>query len=126
MEKQITNTSSRSISNPYKELEFLAFLELLKEEQRPNWTVIAQGLGVGREQLIAWRNHPKARELIQSRIDEAYKGMKKAGAKDWKMYQYDLKLHGVSAGDIGDLPGSEDAQIAGVILYKPNKYAEED
>jgi hypothetical protein len=83
-------------SNPYKEAEFLAFIELIKGSATCHWVQIAKVLGVDKDTINVWKKHPLARKAIKDGIESALDGMLEAGKGDWRMHESRLKMMGIS------------------------------
>lgn len=88
------NTADKPV-NPYKDIEFDVFLKEIGNANLPNWTVLAEAIGVDRDTIARWRQHPNAKAAISSAIEENMRKMTEAGVGDWKMYREKLKMLGV-------------------------------
>lgn len=80
---------------PYKEEEFEAFLKSITLSQQSYWYEIAQSLGIDRKTIYRWKQHPKAKELINKELEEALAKMKETGNKDWRMWRERTKILGL-------------------------------
>jgi len=73
-----------------KTLEFKEFIKTIKDPTtQAHWVQIAEALGVSKDTITKWKDHPEAKKAMQHGIDEAMEGMKKSGHKDWKMWERD-------------------------------------
>lgn len=79
----------------YKLETFEQFLKLIKEGPIEHWTEVAKALGVDRETVAKWRNHPKAKEAIAEGIAKTIKKMEESGKGDWRMWLEKLKMFGI-------------------------------
>ena len=82
--------------NPSKREEFEAFIELIRGNTTCHWVQIAKALGVSRDTITMWKQHPLAKKAIKDGIERAMEGMEKAGEGDWKMWESKLKMMGIS------------------------------
>lgn len=82
--------------NPYKTEEFEMFLKMIGEENIGTWTMMAQALGVSKDTITAWKNHPRAREAIRDSLNRVLSEMERSGRTDWKMWHAKAKMLGVS------------------------------
>ena len=94
MKKAKENITNQTVE-PYKGVEFEKFLELIGNENIQNWTIMAQVLGVGRETIVRWKQHPQAKQAIGEAINNSMKNMERSGARDWRMHREKLKMLGV-------------------------------
>lgn len=81
--------------DPYKEMEFDIFLKQIGNANLPNWSILAEALGVGRHTIKRWREHPLAKQAISSAIEENIRRMSEVGDSDWRMHREKLKMLGV-------------------------------
>lgn len=79
----------------YKMETFEEFLKLLKGGPVPHWSSLAKALGVDRETIARWKQHPEAQKAIAAGITDALTKMEKAGKDDWKMWAEKLKILGI-------------------------------
>ena len=56
---------------------------------------MAEAIGVHRNTIARWRQHPLAKQAINSAIEENLREMTVAGKGDWKMHREKLKMLGV-------------------------------
>ena len=89
-------TGKNKIPNIHKEAEFLAFIETIKGDTVAYWSQIAQVLGVNNDTITEWKKHPLAKKAIREGIEKNLAGMKKAGKKDWRMWESKVKMLGVA------------------------------
>ena len=89
------DNSANSAVKPYKEMEFEEFLKAIGNANIKNWSVLAEALGVDRNTLIAWRQHPLAQEALSTAIQESLKEMQESGKADWRMWREKAKILGV-------------------------------
>lgn len=81
--------------DPYKHIEFDAFLEHIGSENIENWTILAKALKVGRATITRWKHHPKAKKAINDAINKSLQEMRRSGKEDWRMWRDKLKMLGV-------------------------------
>lgn len=106
-----------------KHQEFEDFLTILEKGTFKNWLIVANAVGVDRDTIAEWKKHPKAREILQRRINDKIKDMEDAGKRDWRMHEAMLKLLGVQAIDKMDVT-SDGEKLEQVVIYKPEKKPE--
>lgn len=87
--------SAKTAIRPYKEMEFEEFLTSIGEGKIKNWTVLAEALGVDRDTLLKWRQHPKAQAALNNAINESMNQMELVGKDDWRMWRERSKILGV-------------------------------
>ena len=105
----------------YKKAEFREFLKAIKNPTvKAHWLQIAEALGVSKDTITVWKNHPEAIEAMRTGVDEAMEGMRKAGGKDWRMWESKLKMLKVRGVDKSEVTGKDDGPIA-VSWVKPDK-----
>lgn len=90
---------NRKVDNPYKDIEFEEFIKLIKGNTVAHWVDVAKALGISKDTITEWKLSPRAQQAIREGIAEALDGMKKAGSKDWRMWESKLKMLGVSPVD---------------------------
>ncbi len=81
--------------DPYHEAEFEVFLKEIGNANLPNWTILAEALGISRATIYRWRQHPLAKQAINLAIEESMRKMTEVGSADWRMHREKLKLLGV-------------------------------
>ena len=81
--------------DPYKQMEFEKFLEILEGSPINNWSIVATVLGVDRETILRWRRHPRARSILIAALQETITKMEESGEADWRMWREKAKLLGV-------------------------------
>ena len=87
------NDDIKIVSNVNKQAEYKAFINLVKKGKiPPYWQDIAEALHVRSATISEWKKLPEFQEALLSGIDEAWEEMKKAGKRDWRMWQarYDI------------------------------------
>lgn len=109
-----------SKTNPYKEMAFDAFIEIIGDGPIESWGLVATALGVDARTIYRWRQHPEAKKAIAKALIEALKGMKKSGSDDWRMWREYMKILGIK--DITTLEG--DLNISAVIDRLESDYDE--
>jgi hypothetical protein len=82
--------------DPYLEMEFEGFLNLIGEANLLNWSIIAEALNVHRNTISRWKKTPEARQAIKTAIAQNLQEMEIAGKGDWKMNREKLKMLGVN------------------------------
>ncbi len=87
----VTNVTT----DPYLDVEFEVFLKEIGNANLPNWTILAEALGITRQTISRWRQHPMAKQAINAAIEENLREMSIAGKGDWKMHREKLKMLGV-------------------------------
>ncbi len=93
----------RTPEKPYKKEEFESFIELIRGNSVGHWVQIAKALGISKETITAWKQHPLAQKAIKDGIENAMEGMEKAGKDDWKMWESKLKMFGISPIEKSDI-----------------------
>ncbi len=83
------------VIQPYHGVEFEIFLKEIGNANLPNWTILAEALGVSDKTIRTWRKHPLAQQAVSSAIEASLKKMEEVGANDWKMHREKLKMLGV-------------------------------
>jgi len=106
--------------DPYKQMEFEKFLEILQSSPVNNWSIVATVLGVDRETILRWRKHPRAREILIKALQETIENMEESGAADWRMWREKAKLLGVDDVQTVELTGS----VGGILDKLDTKYDE--
>lgn len=91
MATQLNNT----VTTVRKQVEFEAFLKIIKKGRVENWSVIAEALGVREATISEWKQHPLAKKAITEGIERCIAEMERAGKDDWKMWRDKLKMLGV-------------------------------
>lgn len=114
----------------YKDKEFKAFIRAIDEGNAGHWVEIARALNISEDTIVKWKKEPEAQEAIRRGIDIALKGMEKAGAKDWRMYEARLKMLGVNPAHRIDLnvadPVEETLKKLGLIDAGKDKGTEKE
>ena len=82
---------------PYNDIAFDAFIEYLPISQIRFWTTYAKALGVSRQTIYRWRQHPRFRNALILAVSTALKEMQEAGKNDWRMWKEMLVLYGVTS-----------------------------
>lgn len=95
MSDESNNVTKVTKIDPYKDVEFDAFLKIIGNANLPNWSVVAEALGVSRMTIIRWKEHPLAKQALTQAIEENLRKMTEIGSTDWKMYREKLKLLGI-------------------------------
>lgn len=90
-----SNPTLNANVEPYKEIEFDAFLKEIGNANIQNWSILAEVLGVNRETIVRWKRHPLAQAAISNAIEENLRKMEVVGVNDWRMYREKLKMLGV-------------------------------
>lgn len=93
---------------PYKKEEFEAFVNLIKGNTTAHWVQIASALGISKDTITAWKQHPMAQKAIRDGIEVAMEGFEKAGKDDWRMWESKLKMLGVSPIEKSDVTSGGD------------------
>lgn len=88
--------TGKKVPKIHKEEEFLAFIETVKGDTVAYWSQIAQALGVNKDTITLWKNHPLAKKAIREGIEKNLAGMQKSGKKDWRMWESKVKMLGVA------------------------------
>lgn len=76
--------------------EFETFLDFIKKGKIEHWQNIAEAIGIHRNTIARWREHPKAREAIIEGIRHSLEEMERVGNRDWKMWREKLKMLGIT------------------------------
>lgn len=103
------NTENTENIDPYKQLEFDAFIKIIKSGQAAHWLEIARALGVDKDTILRWKKLPEAQKAISEGIEDALAKMSKAGENDWRMWEAKLKMLGVNPATNIDLTSGGDA-----------------
>lgn len=90
-----TNPTDKAPTDPYKEQEFDAFLKEIGNANLPNWSILAEAIGVSRDTIWRWKQHPLAKQALGAALEENLRKMSEVGGSDWKMYREKLKMLGV-------------------------------
>lgn len=107
------NTENTENTSPYKDVEFKAFIGLIKQGQHAHWGQIATALGVENDTITRWKKTPEAQEAISDGISHALERMQQSGSKDWRMWETKLKLLGINTTNKIDVTsGGEKLNIA--------------
>lgn len=115
--------STQTPDNPYKDEEFEAFLESLEDPTvQAHWYQIAEVIGVTKETLSRWQKHPRAIEARQRGIAESLKGMRTAGATEWKMYESKLKMLGIVPVERQEHTGKDGNELIIALTEIKKKY----
>src|SRR3990167_10928292 len=78
-------TSTDPPNDPYLKIEFEQFLKNIGNAKLKNWTIYAKVLGVSRQTIERWKQHPLAQAAIMEAISENIEAMENEGKGDWKM-----------------------------------------
>lgn len=89
------NGANDGVVDPYAEVAFETFLKEIGNVNLPNWTILAEALGVHRNTINRWKKHPQAQAAISAAIEQNIREMELAGKGDWRMYREKLKMLGV-------------------------------
>lgn len=103
--------------SPSKQEEFNAFLDLLRGEAVYHWVQIADVLGVDRDTITRWKQHPAAKKAIRDGIEKTLEGMTKAGEKDWRMWESKAKMLGLSPIEKTDITSKGEQVKIAVVSY---------
>lgn len=106
--------------NPYKEMEFEAFLEVIDKDRISSWKSLAEALGVTQDTIIRWKKHPEARKALNEGIHRCLKEMERSGKHDWRMWRERAELYGLKKVDNVDLTSGGE-KLEGLVIYKPSK-----
>lgn len=88
-------TRKKDMQNVQKVEEFEAFLKILELRKIESWESVAEALGVHRNTIEKWRQHPLAQKARAKGIENALEQMEASGQEDWKMWREKLRLLGV-------------------------------
>jgi|TARA_Y100000310_G_scaffold33937_1_gene32074 hypothetical protein len=83
-------------TEPYKKEEFDLFIEKIKGSAIGHWVQVAKVLGVDNSTIHAWKKLPQARKAISDAIERKSDKMQEVGKDDWRMWESQLKMLGVS------------------------------
>lgn len=81
---------------PYEEVKFEQFLNIVKKGNVKNWSIVAEALGVHNNTITAWKRHPEARKAIAEGIIHSLDQMERVGKNDWRMWAEKAKMLGVN------------------------------
>ena len=90
-----TDSFKSTVTTVRKQVEFEAFLKIIKKGRVENWSVIAGALGVREATISEWKQYPLAQQAITEGIERCIAEMEKAGRSDWRMWRDKLKMLGV-------------------------------
>jgi len=110
----------------YKREQYLEVVRIAKLGLLPEtWGVFAEMIGVDMDTLKSWRNTEPVKRALTLGITKAYKEMKKAGKKDWRMWREAMKLAGVE--DVQQIDHtSQGEKLVQVQYVMPEKPKEEN
>jgi len=108
MKKKNKKENSRITENPYKTAEFEAFIDIIKGSTVAYWVQIATALGINKDTITIWKRHPRARKATLEGIEHALEEMKRAGNKDWRMWESRLKMLGVAPVERSDMTSGDE------------------
>jgi hypothetical protein len=102
--------------DPYKEVEFDAFLKNIGNAKLKTWTVYAKVLGVDRRTIERWKKHPLAQVAIIEAISENLEAMEVDGKGDWRMRREKLKILGVDEETIVKISPTDIDGVIGKVV----------
>lgn len=111
-------TPPEKVVDPYKKEQFEAFLQTIGRKSLGHWVQMAKALGVDRDTIAAWKQHPMAQKVIKDEIEKCLEGMEESGAKDWKMWESRAKMLGVSPIEKSDITSDGESITINNVSYE--------
>lgn len=102
--------SANGAEKPYKEMEFQEFLTAIGNQHIQNWSILAEGLGVGRNTITRWKKNPQARQALETALNDSLEAMVKVGHTDWRMHRERANMMGVALKQTMEHEVSEDVK----------------
>jgi len=81
--------------SPYEDMAFNEFIKQIGNANLPNWSIVAEALGVSRKTIYRWRQTPEGQAALSNAIEENLREMEVDGKGDWRMRREKLKMLGV-------------------------------
>lgn len=90
-----TDSLKSTVTIVRKQVEFEAFLEIIRKAKVKNWSIIAEALGVREATITEWKRQPLAQQAITEGVEHCLIEMERVGKDDWRMWREKLKMLGV-------------------------------
>ena len=86
--------------NIRKKVEYDEFIKIIEGSGAvAHWSEIARIVGVDKDTITAWKQHPWAIEARVRGIGKAIREMEESGKNDWRMWEAKLKMLGIREND---------------------------